>query len=150
MSLHVQDPCQVHWDAAIHVLRYLKTNPSKVLFYPTSSSLQLTAYCDADWAACPITRKSLTGYCIFCGAALVSWKTKKQPTISRSSAEAEYQRLASTVCELQWIDYVLQSLSIIIHRPISLWCDNQAALHIIQNPIFHESTKHIEINCHLV
>lgn len=150
LSQHVQEPHQIRWDAAIRVLRYLKSNPSKGLFYPASTSLKLSAYCDADWAACPATRRSLTGYCIFLGDALVSWKAKKQPTVSRSSAEAEYRSLATTVCELQWIDYILQSFSIHVSRHITVWCDNQAAIHIVGNPVFQERTKHIDIDCHLV
>lgn len=112
--------------------------------------MNLVAYCDADWGACPLTRRSLTGYYIFLGGCLVSWKTKKQHTVSRSSAEAEYQSLASTVCELQWISYILNEFSVSCSAPIPLLCDNQSALHIVANPVFHERTKNLEIDCHLV
>ena len=102
LSQFLHEPHQCHWNAAIHVLRYLKNEPAKGLFYPArpGSALTIEAYCDADWAACPVTRRSITGYCVFLGGSLISWKTKKQITISRSSAEAEYRSMSTTVCEL--------------------------------------------------
>ncbi|KAL0409675.1 UNVERIFIED_CONTAM: Retrovirus-related Pol polyprotein from transposon RE1 [Sesamum radiatum] len=136
--------------AALHIVRYLKGSPTLGLFFPSNSNFELTAYCDADWASCPDSRRSLTGFCIFIGGALVSWKTKKQSTVSRSTAEAEYRSMAATVCELRWISYVLSDFGISVPLPIRLFCDNQAALHIMANPVFHERTKHIEIDCHVV
>ncbi|XP_031263624.1 uncharacterized protein LOC116121846 [Pistacia vera] len=96
LSQHVQRPYTHHWEAAVHVLRYLKGCPSKGLFFPANSSFRLEAFCDADLASCLTTRKSLTGYCVYLGYSLISWKTKKQTTVSRSSTEAEYRRLAYT------------------------------------------------------
>ncbi|KAK4382735.1 Retrovirus-related Pol polyprotein from transposon RE2 [Sesamum angolense] len=86
LSQFLQAPRTSHWDAALHVLRYLKGTPSTGLFFSSSSSSQLTAYSDASWASCLDSRRSITGYCIFLGTSLVSWKTKKQATVSRSSA----------------------------------------------------------------
>ncbi|KAL2239212.1 UNVERIFIED_CONTAM: Retrovirus-related Pol polyprotein from transposon RE2 [Sesamum indicum] len=150
LSQFLTHPCESHWQAALHVVRYLKSCPSKGLLFPSQSSLTLTAYCDADWATCPDSRRSLTGFCIFLGPALISWKTKKQCTVSRSTAEAEYRSLAATVCELRWISYILTDLGMSTSLPIDLFCDNKAALHILANPVFHERTKHIEMDCHLV
>ncbi|KAL0353607.1 UNVERIFIED_CONTAM: Retrovirus-related Pol polyprotein from transposon RE2 [Sesamum angustifolium] len=81
------------------------------------------------------------GIAFFLGTSLVSWKTKKQATVSRSSAEAEYRSMASTVCELLWITYLLCDFGVSVSLPIPFWCDNQAALHITANPVFHERTK---------
>ncbi|KAL0312687.1 UNVERIFIED_CONTAM: Retrovirus-related Pol polyprotein from transposon RE1 [Sesamum radiatum] len=146
LSQFVHKPCQSHMNAAVHLVRYLKGNPNQGLFFPASNSLTLVA----DWAGCVDSRRSLTGFCIFLGSALVSWKTKKQTTVARSTAEAEYRSLGTTVCELQWISYLLQDLQVPPSTPIPLHCDNQAALHIVANPVFHERTKHLEIDCHLV
>ncbi|XP_020548154.1 uncharacterized protein LOC110011709 [Sesamum indicum] len=150
LSQFVHRPCKEHLAAALHLVKYLKGTSTKGLFFPAHNSFSLTGYCDADWASCPDSRRSLTGYCIFLGSALISWKTKKQPTVSRSTAEAEYRSLAATVCELQWISYLLKDFQVPIQTPIPLYCDNQAAVHIVANPVFHERTKHLEIDCHLV
>lgn len=150
LSQYVGTPCQHHWDAALHVLRYLKGCPSKGIYFPKNNSLQLSAFCDAGWASCPDTRRSITGFCITLGLALISWRTKKQNTVSRSSAEVEYRSMASTVGEIQWLTRLLRDLRVECKLPIDLWCDSKAVLHIAANPVYHEQTKHIEIDCHIV
>ncbi|KAL2230511.1 UNVERIFIED_CONTAM: Retrovirus-related Pol polyprotein from transposon RE2 [Sesamum indicum] len=150
LSQFMQHPCKQHWQAALHLVKYLKGTQDRGIFFAADDDFNLSAYCDADWASCKDTRRSLTGFCVFLGNSLISWKTKKQTTVSRSSAEAEYRSLASTTCELIWIHNVLKDLQIVIPTPIPLHCDNQAALYITANPVFHERTKHLEIDCHLV
>ncbi|KAL0404400.1 UNVERIFIED_CONTAM: Retrovirus-related Pol polyprotein from transposon RE2 [Sesamum radiatum] len=86
LSQFLQRPCDLHWNAAVHVVRYLKGIATKGLFLSSASSYELRAYCDADWASCTDSRRSLTGFCVFFGNALISWKTKKQSTVSRSTA----------------------------------------------------------------
>lgn len=150
LTQFLQQPRMTHLHAVHHLLRYLKNNPGQGLFFSADSSFQLRAFADADWGSCPDTRRSTTGFCIFLGESLVSWKAKKQQTVSRSSAEAEYRALATVTSEIVWLQQLLQDFHIGITSPAVLFCDNLAAIHIATNPMFHERTKHIEIDCHFV
>ncbi|GJT89632.1 ribonuclease H-like domain-containing protein [Tanacetum coccineum] len=118
------------------------------LFSSTTDSL--VAYSDADWAGCPTTRRSTSGYCVFLSNNLLSWSSKRQPTLSRSSAEAEYRGVANAVAETCWVQNLLCEL----HTPLSyatiVYYDNVSAVYLSSNPIQHQRTKHIEINIHFV
>lgn len=150
LAQFLQKPRQKHWDAVIRLVRYLKGLPGQGIMLSSESDLYLSAYSYSDWAACPLTRKSLTGYFVMMGNSLVSWKTKKQPTVSRSSAEAEYWAMAMTCSELKLMIGVMDSLGIRLRFPIPFQCDSKAVIHIANNPVFHERTKHVEVDCHFV
>ena len=150
LSQFMQAPRIDHWDAALRVVCYLKGTPGQGILLRADSDLTLQGWCDSDWAACPITRRSLTGWLVFLGQSPVSWKTKKQHTVSRSSAEAEYRSMAAITCELKWLKALLLSLGVHHPKAVKVLCDSHSALHIAKNPIFHERTKHIEIDCHFV
>nr|KYP55651.1 Retrovirus-related Pol polyprotein from transposon TNT 1-94 [Cajanus cajan] len=150
VSQFMQAPHIDHWNAVLRILRYIKKAPGQGLLYEDKGDSQISGYCDADWAGCPIDRRSTTGYCVFLGGNLISWKSKKQNVVARSSAEAEYRAMALITCELMWIKQLLQELKFCEGHPMKLYCDNQAALHIASNPVFHERTKHIEVDCHFV
>ena len=149
LSQFVSKPLTSHFQAATRVLRYLKTAPAQGLFFSASSTTQLSGFADSDWACCLDSRKSVTGYCVFLGTSLISWKSKKQNTVSRSSSEAEYRALASLSCEIQWLHFLLKDLHISIDAPSAVYCDNVSAIYLAHNPTFHERTKHIEIDCHV-
>jgi len=150
VSQFLASPCDSHWDAVIRILRYIKKSPGTGVLYKDHGNTEIIGYTDADWAGCPWDRKSTSGYCVFLGGNLISWKSKKQNVVARSSAEAEYRSIALGTCELIWLKHLLSELKFYMKGPIKLMCDNQAALHIASNPVFHERTKHIEIDCHFV
>ncbi|KAK2979620.1 hypothetical protein RJ640_020112 [Escallonia rubra] len=131
LSQFMQSPRSQYWDAALWVLRYLKAAPDQGLFLPADSPLQIFAFCDSDWASCPLTRRSATRYFVSLGNSPISWRTKKQPIVSRSSAEAEYRSMAVTTCELSWLKSFLLSLGVHHDRPMRLFLklsddDNEA------------------------
>jgi len=136
--------------AAFHLLRYLKTDPTLGIFMSYDQSYNVRVYCDSDWAACPDSRKSVSGYIVLLGNSPLSWKSKKQETISLSSAEAEYRALRKVAGELVWLNRLLEELTVPSPTPFDVYCDSQSALHIARNPVFHERTKHIEVDCHFV
>ncbi|GKA85881.1 putative copia-type protein [Tanacetum coccineum] len=103
LSQFIHAPRTPHFDAMIKVLRYIKLCPGQGLHFPNNSSLQLKAYCDSDWANCPITRRSITGFCIFLGSCIISWQSKKQSVVSRCSTKEEYRALADCTCEITWL-----------------------------------------------
>lgn len=150
LSQFLDCPTSVHYAAAIRVVRYIKGAPAAGLLFSADSDLKIKGFSDSDWGTCPDTRRSITGYCFFLGTSLVSWKSKKQATVSKSSSEAEYRALAQATCEAQWLIYLLQDFQIADPKPAVIYCDNQSALHIAANPVFHERTKHIELDCHIV
>ncbi|GJZ84109.1 uncharacterized mitochondrial protein-like protein [Tanacetum coccineum] len=102
----------------------------------------LRAYCDVDWVGDSVTRKSTTGFCAFLGDSLISWKSKKQDVISKSSTEAEYRVMAVTTSEIVWLRWLLADMGVHITSPTQLYCDNRSAIKIACK------TKHIEIDCH--
>lgn len=150
LSQFVADPRQPHQVALERVLSYLKGTAGMGILLPRKGDLTLNAYCDSDWLGCPYTRRSRTGYLLVFGGAPISWKTKKQSVVSRSSAEAEYRSMASTVSEVIWVRWLLSELGIPSSQPTPMFCDNKAARHIANNPVFHERTKHVEMDCYFV
>jgi hypothetical protein len=150
VCLHMHAPCEAHLVAAKRILRYLQGTLGHGLVIPRTAPTQLRVYTDADWAGCPDTRRSTSGYAVFLGDSLISWSSKRQPTVSRSSAEAEYRAVANGVAEVTWLRQLLKE----IHHPLDsaclVYCDNVSAIYLSSNPVQHQRTKHVEIDLHFV
>uniref|UniRef100_A0A2N9I834 Integrase catalytic domain-containing protein n=1 Tax=Fagus sylvatica TaxID=28930 RepID=A0A2N9I834_FAGSY len=150
VSQFMAAPRSLHYAAVLRILRYLKGTLFHGLHFSSQSTLTLQAYSDADWAEDPTDRRSTTGYCFLLGDSLISWRSKKQSVVARSSTEAEYRALADTTAELLWLRWLLQDLGIDCSTVVPIHCDNRSAIQIAHNDVFHERTKHIEIDCHFV
>jgi hypothetical protein len=150
ICLHMHDPRDQHLALVKRVLRYIKGTLRHGLQLTPSVTDRLVAYTDADWAGCPDTRRSTSGYCVFLGDNLISWSSKRQHTVSRSSAEAEYRAVANAVAEASWLRQLLQELHRPLHSATVVFCDNVSAVYMSTNPIQHQRTKHIEIDLHFV
>nr|XP_016512632.1 PREDICTED: uncharacterized mitochondrial protein AtMg00810-like [Nicotiana tabacum] len=150
LSQFMHCPKKSYMEVTIRVVRYIKGVPGLGLLMSSKPCSKLTAFCDADRASRPVSRKSVTRYVMKLGDSLVSWKSKKQCTISRSSAEAEYRSMATAVSEILWLTGLCKELSAEVELPVELFCDSKAAIQIVANPIFHERTKHIEIYLHFI
>ncbi|CAM8884740.1 unnamed protein product [Rhodiola kirilowii] len=150
VSQYMSSPTVDHWKAVEQILGYLKGSPGRGLVYGSHGHENIECFSDADWAGSKEDRRSTSGYGIMFGGNLISWQSKKQKVVSRSSAESEYRAMATSTCEIVWIHQFLTEIGLTVSVLAKLWCDNQAALHISSNPVFHERTKHIEIDCHFV
>lgn len=149
LCLHMHAPHDVHATMLKRVLPYIRGTPSIGVHLRASQTLSLTAYSDADWAGCPDTRRSTSGFCVFLGDALVSWSSKRQSTVSRSSAEAEYHGVANAVAECSWLRSLLGELGCPVGSATIVFCD-VSAVYMSRNPVHHKRTKHIELDIHFV
>ncbi|WVZ56685.1 hypothetical protein U9M48_007179 [Paspalum notatum var. saurae] len=132
------------------LLRYLRGTVDHGLLLHWSSFAELVVYTDADWAGCPNTRRSTSGYAVFLSGNLVSWSSKRQPIVSRSSVEAEYRAAANGVAEASWLRQLLAKLHSPLPKRTLVYCDNDSAVYLSTNPVQHQRTKHVEIDLHFV
>ena len=150
VSQFMHCPSEEHMDAVYRILKYLKMAPGKGLLFEKKGELEVVGYTDADWAGDKTDRRSTSGYFTFVGGNLVTWRSKKQKVVARSSAEAEFRGMAHGVCEMLWIRNVLKELGFKLKQPMDLHCDNTSAIEIAHNPIQHDRTKHVEVDRHFI
>ena len=143
-------PREEHWLAALKLVRYLKGTLGQGILLRADSQKHITGWCDSDWGGCPLSRRSLTGWFVQFGESPISWRTQKQDSVSRSSAEAEYMAMAEVTAELRGLKTLLLDFGIRHDEPMTIRCDSKPAIHISNNPVFHERTKHVESECHFV
>ena len=150
VSQFMNNPTEKHMTAVIRILRYLKMTPGKGLFFQRTTNKEIEIFSDADWAGSVTDRRSTSGYCSFVWGNLVTWRSKKQSVVARSSAEAEFRAMAQGICEGIWLNRLLEELRVPLKHPMVLYCDNQAAISIAKNPVHHDRTKHVEIDRHFI
>ena len=137
VCLFMHEPREPHFAFMKRIIRYLQGTNDYGLCIVKSGSHDLVAYSDADWGGCPDSRRSTSGYCVFLGDNLISWSAKRQPTVSRSSAEAEYRGVANAVAETSWIRNLLLELHTPLQRASIVFCENVSAVYLSNNPVQH-------------
>ncbi|GJZ79991.1 putative ribonuclease H-like domain-containing protein [Tanacetum coccineum] len=142
-------PKTSHLLAVKRIFRYLKGKPSLGLWYSKDSPLELVAYTDSDYAGATLDRKSTTGGCQFLGNRLISWQCKKQTVVATSTTEAEYVAAASCCGQVLWIQNQLLDYGYNFMNTV-IYIDNTSTICIIENPVQHSKTKHIEIRHHFI
>ncbi|XP_021746033.1 uncharacterized protein LOC110711903 [Chenopodium quinoa] len=129
--------------------QYVASTIGQTILLRATNSLSLIAYSDSDWASCSSTRHFVTGYIVLLVGSPISWKSKKQGTVSKSSSKAKYKAQSSAASKITWVVRLLEELGLSNLKLVSLHCDNQSFIHIAKNPVHHEhKTKHIEIDVH--
>jgi len=153
LSQRLANPSDQHCIILKHVLRYLKGSLNRALcFTKCDDGLKLTGYSDASWGSSD-ERKSITGYCFSLNknGPLISWKSRKQPTVALSSCEAEYMALAATTQESLFLTQLLHDIDRDCqYEPVTIFDDNQGAIALVENPVHHQRSKHIDIKYHFV
>ncbi|XP_021975038.1 uncharacterized mitochondrial protein AtMg00810-like [Helianthus annuus] len=150
VCLFMHDPREPHYAFMKRIIRYIQGTLDYGIRIVKSRSHDLVAYSDADWGGCPDSRRSTSGYCVFFGNNLLSWSSKRQPTVSRSSAEAGYRGVANAVAEATWLRNLLLELHTPLRKASIIYCDNVSAVYLSDNPMQHQCTKHVEIDIHFV
>ncbi|KAK4355559.1 hypothetical protein RND71_024530 [Anisodus tanguticus] len=143
-------PKEPHFTPFKCIIRYVKDTLNYGLHLYPSPPTRLLSYTDADWESYPDTRCSTSGYYVFLGVNLISWSTKRQATLSGSSAEAKYRGVANVVAEICWLRNLLLELHCPLRKVSLIYCDNISAIYLSHNPVQHQRAKHIEMYIHFV
>ncbi|XP_062085321.1 secreted RxLR effector protein 161-like [Humulus lupulus] len=149
-SRNMQHPKKPHLEAVRRMLRHVKYTINYGLLYKKGDEVKIVGYCDADYAGDHDTRRSTTGYVFKLGSGAISWYRKRQPTVSLSTTEAEYRAATMATQESTWLMHLMKDLHQSTDNAIPLYCDNQFAIRLTENPVFHARTKHVEVHYHFL
>lgn len=150
LSQYMHMPTTDHWQAVKRVLRYLAGTTTHGIFLRKGNTLSLHAYSDADWAGDTDDYVSTNGYIVYLGRHPISWSSKKQNGVTRSSTEAEYRSVANASSEMMWVCSLLEELGITLPKTPVIYCDNVGATYLCANPVFHSRMKHIALDYHFI
>ncbi|XP_057797428.1 secreted RxLR effector protein 161-like [Salvia miltiorrhiza] len=152
LSRFMADPGRAHWEALKQVLRYIKGTADCGVMFKRIDKYEgnpLLGFVDADFAANIDSRRSQTGYIFTLYGAVVSWRSLLQPVVSLSTTKAEYLAMTEAVKEGVWLKGMIADFGI-SHKFVTIFCDNQSALHLAKHQVFHERSKHIDVRYHFV
>ena len=148
LSWYMHKPQLAHWNTTLHFLSYIAKYPSLELWYAQEEENTLQGFSDSDYVGNLDDMTSTSGYLFTNGSTPISWSSKKQNSTSRSSCESEYRALAKCTCEAIWLRRLKKELGFSNSLLMSLWCANQSSIKISKNPVFHDKTKHFEVDWH--
>ncbi|XP_057416150.1 secreted RxLR effector protein 161-like [Lotus japonicus] len=150
LSRYMHCPSEIHFQAAKRILRYVRGTTDYGIRYRQVKSFSFHGYSDSDWAGCVDDMRSTSGYCFTLGSGVFSWCSKKQEIIAQSTAEAEYVAAAAAVNQTLWIRKIMADLHMEQHGSTQILVDNQAAIAISNDPVFHGKTKHFKIKLYFL
>ena len=150
LSQFMHAPSELHWQSLKRVLRYLKGTIHHGLYLHKNSTTHLTAFSDSDRGGIEYGGRSTTAYLLFLGSNIISWRSARQKSVSRSSTEAEYKALANAASEVMWVQNLLLELGIKSNSDPTLFCDNTGATYSCANPVYHSRMKHVALDYHFV
>ena len=142
----MHNPQKHHFEVVFRVLRYLKGTVGLGITFRKQGNLDLLIYTDSDFAGCLLDFRSTMGYCTFLDGNLVTWRSKKQNVVSKSSTEVEFRAISKGIDEILWLRYLLQDLRIPYKEPIQLLCDNKSAIYLAHDPLYHDRVQHVDID----
>ena len=138
LSHYMSSPTVSHWAAVGHILCYSKEAPEREILHKNHGHTRIECFSNADCVGSKEDKISTSGYCVFVGGNLISWKSNKQNVVLRSSAELQYGAMVQSVCKIMWIRWLLMEVGIEISALAKLWYDNQVVKHIAYNLVFHK------------
>lgn len=146
----MHSPTDEHWEAAKRILRYLAGTSTHGVYFHANNNLKLHAFSDADWAGDSHDYVSTGAFIVYLGKNPVSWSSRKQGSVARSSTEAEYRTVANTSAEIRWICNILTELGIPLPEPPVIYCDNLGTTFLCANPVFQSRMKHLALDYHFI
>jgi len=151
VSRRNQDYSKENWETVKHILAYLKNTTDCKICYKQQGNHDIVGFCDSDWAQDPETRKSITGYIFILAGAPIAWCTRKQDNVSKSSMESEYYAMGEATMEAVYLRRIYEFMKrSAVEKPTTIFCDNQSAMKLADNPIAHRRSKHIDVSYHFV
>jgi Reverse transcriptase (RNA-dependent DNA polymerase) len=150
VSRFLQNPTRHHFGTARRILCYVASTIDFGLWYRSSDTCMLEGFSDSDWAGSIEDRRSTSGHVFKLSNAAVSWSSKKQASVVLSSSEAEYTAMSTASCQAVWLRRILTDCQIKQEGPTTIYCDNQSAIAMAHNPVYHARTKHIDIKVHFI
>ena len=146
----MHQPTSDHWDLVKRLLRYLCGALNEGVVIHCNSKVALHSFFDVDWVGNKDDFSSTSAYMVYLGRNPISWSSKKQTTIARSSTEDEYRSVATTAAKLNWVCFLFTDLGLKLPNAPVIYCDNVGATQLCSNPIFHSRIKHVAIDFHFI